>query len=253
MPVFGYTTTINTTDETAAGKTTTTQTYRMPDKILLREQKDTYVRGVVGNDTTSGTLKLSKSDVKVCDWEGSIYGPNGPLNQPKERSEETNSFGWLPKFSGGNSTLAWDKNARVRTEFTYNSNKQLSLQTTTKSVAETAGGVMTPKDMTIKKYGDQGTGWIQVASDTYTWDDSAKQWVYQATDHGMASDKPGGTRSGPQTSGGGPTLPDPKAINEALLVNNPNAVFNFMPGTLGGPFQWIPLDRNTGQPLPLIV
>src|SRR5215831_15247021 len=124
MPVFGYTVTINTNDETPAGKTTTVETYRMPDKILLRQQKDTYTRSASSSISDGGfgfspggALLLSKSDVKTLVWESSVYGPNGPLNQPKELSEETKSYGWLTtqgtNFGVATTSKSWQLLARI--------------------------------------------------------------------------------------------------------------------------------------------
>lgn len=232
MPIpVGYSVTIHTEDTTPAGKTTTVETYRMPDKILLFQKKDTYARGVVGGDT-SGALSLSKSDTKTCEWQPSIYGPNGPLNQPKQKNEETTSYGWIPKFAGETGgTLVWRIVAKVRTDFSYDGNMQLTLQTTTKSAVPKAGGDLVPTEMTIKRYGDQGTGWIQVSSDSYVWNVKKAEWAWQANDAAMGSDRPGAIRSG-GGGGGGPFVPAP-------VLGTPPLVF--APPKLGDPFKWVPL------------
>src|SRR5262245_33512160 len=111
---FGFQQSFTSTDETRSagtvvGRVITVRPYRMPDRILLREAKDTYVAAPLGGGFAGVGLRLSKSDVKTCDWDQSIYGPNGPLTQPKQRSETTRSFAWIT--DAGATSSAWLESA----------------------------------------------------------------------------------------------------------------------------------------------
>src|SRR5262245_4972015 len=128
---FGFEKTISDNKDTKDGSTVTsrvalTQTYRMPDKLLLRETKDSYTLQPLGNGFSGSGLKLTSSDIRACEWDGSVYGPNGPLNQPKQRSEVTRSYGYKSlttivdeKGASVPGPPVWTQIAESRTGFSY--------------------------------------------------------------------------------------------------------------------------------------
>lgn len=66
------------------GRTVKTETYRTPDRLLLRSSTREY-----GLDRTSGTLQPVSEELTINTWEASVYGPRGPVNQPKTTRQFT--------------------------------------------------------------------------------------------------------------------------------------------------------------------
>jgi hypothetical protein len=210
MPVafYGYEQSVTTTEEsrsagTVVGRTTTTSVYRMPDRLLLREQKDTYVSAPLGGGFSGSGLKLSKSDTKTCDWESSVYGPNGPVNQPKQRSEITRSFAWV---SDAGASPRWTEVGKTETTYGYDGiTRQVALQTTTKWTRQSApsgGFAMLPSTMQTKAIRDNGTNWVATTTDSFNWDSRSGTWTADQVGSGDVGIG-GGKRAGGIRSGGG--------------------------------------------------
>lgn len=66
----------------------TTSTYRIPQRLLIREKKLTYTAQPLSyTGGLAGPLLLGDIEIKDNEWEPTVLGPSGPANQPKPLRE----------------------------------------------------------------------------------------------------------------------------------------------------------------------
>lgn len=218
------------------GRVVTTTVTRQPDNLILSEQKDTYTAAPLGGGFSGKGLQLSKSDTKTCLWQDSVYGPSGPVNQPKQNSESVRSFAWAndPASIAVPPTQIWTEVSKVETGFAYDGiTGQVAAQTTVKFVRASVPSSpstfqLVPQSMTVKRTAQQGTNWVAVTTDNLTWNSQSGTWV---TDAGNSGDVGigGGKKPGAVQSGGGgpfnnpPAIIPTKALNSLIAQSGPTA------------------------------
>lgn len=119
-------------------------TYRMPDKILLRQRKRTY----------AGIPSLLVSDENIYnDWESSQYDESGPTNNPVNRGQKVIVEG----YPNGDPRRQWRELRTETTQYNYDSLKFITSQITLKSLLNLRSGVIEPNEQVIKTYTDAGS------------------------------------------------------------------------------------------------
>lgn len=95
--------------------------YRMPDRILLESTKDLYAVSAEG-----GPMAWLTETIMKADYDASIYGPTGPVNQPLQRGSLTETYAIQPGRNGKHIlamretlTLVYDANRFLRTATTF--------------------------------------------------------------------------------------------------------------------------------------
>jgi len=201
------------------GRVTAVSTYRMPDKLLVSAITETYASALVG--FFFGTSGLVNRSVITTTWEPSIYGPDGPVNQPLKLREQTDSVQGHP-----------DKVTQQRslTIQAYDTLRLLTMTTQTQWKAELdaspgaeliiTGEVnlpLAPSQLVVTRYQDQGPDFYAVYVDTFAWERGAAtnqfHWVWQAAQSGVSiasGTRPGGIRSGGAAGAGEGPVPGAK-------------------------------------------
>lgn len=198
------------------GRVVAVSTYRMPDKLLVSAITETYASALTG--FFFGTSGLITRSVITTTWEPSIYGPDGPVNQPLKLREQTDSVQGHP-----------DKVTQQRslTIQAYDSLRLLTMTTQTQWKAELdaspgaeliiVGQVdlpLAPSQLVVTRYQDQGPEFYAIYVDTFAWERGAAtnqfHWVWQAAQSGVSiasGTRPGGIRSGGASGAGGSGTP----------------------------------------------
>jgi len=174
-------------------KVTTTETYRMPDRLLLQSVKETYTGGL------GATLELSSRETVTKEWENSIYDANGPANQPKQLSD-------LIVREGIDHDNDEDEAFRVLAdESTINEYDDLGfLETVTNTRRKFSfdDNELQNDKLSVKTYHDVGPLFVEEIAELYNWNTDREAWAIQQRDAAISGgSRPGGPGRGSSTAG----------------------------------------------------
>ncbi len=157
------------------GRSIRVDRYRMPDLIFLRSTTTEY-----GLNTTTGSLQPIKQDTVVNKWEDSVYDATGPINQPKQLRQvsETSSFVESTTVFTSTGSVApasilvsrsLQPTTRETILFGYDAKKFLRYQVTTKEAFDSATKTMKPNAREVQAWiNAKGTTLTEHTTHSYT-------------------------------------------------------------------------------------
>ena len=190
-------------------KTTTEETFRVPDRILLQSVKSTYTGGV------GAPLRLTIRETIVNDWDASLYDANGnAVNAPKQNGQLILREGIDPSDDAAVFRQLGDED----TQYEYDDLGFMQHQTTTTRKVDLSASVpqLQYDKMTSKLLHDIGPLWIEEVTEQYSFDTSAQRWNLTQRDSAISS----GHRAG------GPGRGTSRAGVSSGQVQNPNVFIN---------------------------
>ena len=123
------------------GTVKVTNTYRMPDKILIKQEKLTY----------AGLPKrLVSEELVINEWDPSQYDESGSINAPKMRSQTVTIKG----YPNGDTTKPWQDIKSEISGYAYDGQNFLVSQITKKKELNQLTGVLEDKEQITKTYVD---------------------------------------------------------------------------------------------------
>lgn len=174
-------------------KVVTTETYRMPDRILLLTVKETYTGGA------GAALELSSRETVTKEWEASVYDGTGVVNQPKQLSDLIVREG-IDVDNDDTSTFRV-----LAEENTINDYDDLGFLETTTNVRKKWNfddEELQNDKMSIKLYHDVGSLFTEQISELYNWNNDRTAWVIQQREASIGGGhRPGGPGRGQSTAG----------------------------------------------------
>lgn len=174
-------------------KVVTTETYRMPDRILLQSIKETYTGGNGAN------LELSSRETVTKEWENSIYDANGPANQPKQLSDLITREGI---DHDNDDTESFRVLAEENTINEYDDLGFLETVTNTRRKFNFDDSELQNDKMTVKLYHDVGPLFVEEVTELYSWNTDREAWSITQRDAAISGGhRPGGPGRGGSTAG----------------------------------------------------
>ena len=147
-------------------------TFRMPDKILIRQVKSTLTYDEVGIGT------LSDRETIENEWESSTYDVSGPTNSPKQKNQSVLRERIDPSDDAELFRL-WEEEL---TGYSYDDQGFLKAETTKVRRLDLESGKLTDADLTVKTNEAIAPLLAAQITEKFTFDTDKKWWVLRNRD-----------------------------------------------------------------------
>lgn len=178
---------------TIMSKTVLAETYRTPDRILIKSVKETYTGGNGAN------LALTNRETVTKEWEASIYDGTGVVNSPKQLSDLIVREGI--DFDNDDS-----QSFRVLAEEqTVNDYDEIGFLKTSTNITRAWNfdtSTLDNEKMRVKTYRDVGPLFTEQIGELYDWNSDRSAWDIRLREASIgAGHRPGGPGRGGSTAG----------------------------------------------------
>lgn len=167
-------------------------TYQTPDMVVKQVVKTTFVR------QGTGPLVRISEETKTNAWSPVAYGPGGATSQPMlERSLVA-----VRGVKKGDPDRLFRKISEEETEYSYDSQRFLSVETTTVRELNLRTNTIEDRRQKTRKYRTEGPLFVKTEETTSRFDRETGQWVIQSRNESTAAGhRPGGVVFGGFTRG----------------------------------------------------